>query len=351
MTESDHSSQSILVVEDDQALSKLIRQRLEAHGHQTAGAASGTSAVTWLQQHHARLMLLDYSLPDMMGEELLERLAAGGLCIPFVVATGHGSETVAVEMLKRGARDYLIKGASFLKLLPTVIDQTLMQLDQEQRLAAAEEELRRTRDELEKRVQRRTAALAEANARLRAEIDERRRAEERASRHQAELAHVARLSTVGEMAAELAHELNQPLAAISSHAQACARLLQSSGFNGAEDFTASIDQVVEQAERAAGIIRRLRRFVRKAEPTQAVLEINALVRAIATLVVVEASAAQVEIRFELTDPCPPVMGDRIQIEQVLVNLIRNALEAMRESSGESRTVIIRTSVVQTCPPI
>ena len=346
MAEYDHSSQTILVVEDDQTLLKLIRQHLEGHGYQTAGVTSGTSAVKWLEQHHARLMLLDYSLPDMMGEELLERLAAGGLNVPFVVATGHGSETVAVEMLKRGARDYLIKGASFLKLLPTVIDQTLTQLEQERRLAEAEEELRRAHDELEQRVQQRTAALAQANAKLRAEMDERRRAEERASRHQAELAHVARLSTVGEMAAELAHELNQPLAAISSHAQACARLLQSSGFNGAEDLTASIHQVVEQADRAAEIIRRLRRFVRKAEPTQAVLEINSLAREIATLVMVEASAAQVEIRFELTDPCPPVMGDQIQIEQVLINLIRNGLEAMRESQGESRAVTIRTSVGQ-----
>jgi len=343
MAGNDHGSQLILVVEDDQALLKLIQKRLENYGYQTVGATSGTSAIRWLEKHTAQLMLLDYSLPDMLGEELLTRLADRGLQVPFVVATGHGSETVAVEMMKLGARDYLIKGASFLKLLSTVIDQTLSQLEQERRLAWAEDELRRAHDELEQRVQERTAELAEANTRLRAEMDERRRAEERASRHQAELAHVARLSTMGEMTAELAHELNQPLAAICSYAQASARLLKASPENGTDDLTTSIHQVVEQAERAAEIIRRLRRFARKAEPDQAILCINALVGEIASLVEVEARAARAELRYELTEPCPPVMGDRIQIEQVLINLIRNSLDAMRELQGEPRELTISTS--------
>ena len=146
--------------------------------------------------------------------------------MPFVVATGHGSESVAVEMMKRGAYDYLVKGATFMKLLPAVVDQALERVRQAERLAEAEEQLRRAHDELEQRVRQRTAELAEANRRLRVEMEERRRAEEQVQQHQAELAHVARLSTVGEMVAELAHELNQPLSAISSYAQACKRLLQ-----------------------------------------------------------------------------------------------------------------------------
>ncbi|MBN2474054.1 MAG: response regulator [Pirellulales bacterium] len=334
----------ILVVEDDQALLKLIQRRLGDNGFHTDGVTSGASALRWLQEHSTRLMLLDYSLPDMMGEELLRQLEAKGLRVPFVVATGHGSETVAVEMMKRGARDYLIKGASFLKLLPTVVGQTLTQLDQERRLAEAEEELRRAHDELERRVQQRTAELAEANAKLRAEMEERRRAEERASQHQAELAHFARLSTVGEMVAELAHELNQPLAAISSYAQACARLLRSSREDSTEDLVASVRQVVEQAERAAEIIRRLRRFVKKGKPSRTALDLSVLVREIAAIVEVEARTVRVDLRFDLLEPCPPVMADRIQIEQVLINLIRNGLEAMRESQGGRRILTIETRV-------
>ena len=98
--------------------------------------------------------------------------------VPFVVATGHGSESVAVEMMKRGAYDYLVKGATFMKLLPAVVDQALERVRQAERLAQAEEQLRQAHEELEQRVEQRTAELAEVNRRLRVEMEERRRAEE-----------------------------------------------------------------------------------------------------------------------------------------------------------------------------
>ena len=170
-------------------------------------------------------MLLDYGLPDMRRRATAATDRAPGRRVPFVVATGHGSESVAVEMMKRGAYDYLVKGATFMKLLPAVVDQALERVRQAERLVRAEEQFAAAHDELEQRVRQRTAELAEANRRLRVEMEERRRAEEQVQQHQAELAHVARLSTVGEMVAELTHELNQPLSAISSYSQACKRLL------------------------------------------------------------------------------------------------------------------------------
>ena len=136
-------------------------------------------------------MLLDYSLPDMHGEQLLRRIKARGKQVSFVVATGHGSESVAVEMMKHGAYDYVVKGAAFMLLLPAVVDRALERVRQAERLAETEEELRRAHDELERRVEQRTAELAEVNRRLRIEIDERKRAEDRAQQHLAELAHVA----------------------------------------------------------------------------------------------------------------------------------------------------------------
>lgn len=334
----------ILVVEDDTALLKLIEKRLAAGGHRTVGAANGAAALDWLKHDSPNLMLLDYSLPDMHGEQLVEQIQSQGRRVPFVVATGHGSESVAVEMMKRGAYDYLVKGATFMKLLPAVIDQALERARQARRLVEAEERLREAHEELEQRVQKRTAELAEANERLRVEMEERRRAEELARQHQIELAHVSRLSTVGEMVAELTHELNQPLSAIFSYAQACQRLLCSDEPGNREELLGSFQQVGEQADRAAQILRRLRRFVTKAKPLQIEVDLNAMIRDVAELTNIDARMAQAAVCFELTDPLPPVLGDRIQLEQVMVNLIRNAFEAMRECPPESRRLTIRTAV-------
>lgn len=125
---------TILVVEDDLALLRLIEKRLQQCGFQTKGVGSGAAALSWLAENSPRLMLLDYSLPDMVGDDLLAQLESQGREVPFVVATGHGSETVAVEMMKRGARDYLIKGTAFTNLLPAVIEKALARLDREERL-------------------------------------------------------------------------------------------------------------------------------------------------------------------------------------------------------------------------
>ena len=163
----------ILVVEDDAALRRLIERCLAANGYRTLGAGDGVSALASLGGDSPRLMLLDYSLPDMDGEQLLERMEGLGKRVPFVVATGHGSESVAVDMMKRGAYDYLVKGATFMKLLPAVVDQALERVRQAERLIETEEQLRRARDELEQRVGQRTAELAETNCRLRVEMEER----------------------------------------------------------------------------------------------------------------------------------------------------------------------------------
>ena len=314
MSEPQQHSDLILVVEDDQPLLKLIQRRLGEHGFQTEGVTSGTAALGWLKDRSPSLMLLDYSLPDMLGEELLEQLDAQGIQVPFVVATGHGSETVAVEMMKRGARDYLIKGAAFMKLLPTVIDQALARLKQAERLVRAEAALRSAHDALEQ---------------LR--------------RRQAELAHVDRVNAMGEMAAGLVHELNQPLTAISNHVQVCLHMLQSDPESRCQRLSSSLSQIDEQVNRAAEITRRLRRYGTKTVPDRTVLDVNALVRDVAALVEIEARQEQVDVRMELTEPIPPVAVDRIQIEQVLVNLVRNALDAMRDLPPEARVLTIRTS--------
>ena len=341
---SEHDAQTLLIVEDDPALARLIQHRLGKERYSADIANSGAAAREWLHERSPRLVLLDYNLSDMLAEDLLDELEQRNARVPFVVMTGHGNETVAVEMMKRGALDYLVKTESFLGLLPTVIRQALDRLRRERRLALTEAKLRRAHDELERRVALRTAELAKANSKLRVEMEQRRQADQRVRQHQHELAHVARLSTMGEMLAEMAHELNQPLAAIASHSQACTRLVRGTEMNQSELLLSSLDQVNEQATRAAEIIRRLRRFVAKSKPAETLLDLNQVVRDIAALVDVDARSDRVNLRFELAESMPPVSGNRIHIEQVLVNLIRNALEAMRDVPPVRRELTIRTSV-------
>jgi len=132
---------SILVVDDDRGLAHLIKKSLEREGFSGLSADSGAAALAWLDQNHADLMLLDLKLQDIEGRELVQRLTERGQCPPFVIITGQGDERVAVEMMKRGARDYLVKDIAFLQFVPAVVKRVLDQLDSERRLAEAEQQV------------------------------------------------------------------------------------------------------------------------------------------------------------------------------------------------------------------
>jgi PAS domain S-box-containing protein len=133
----------IFVVDDDRGMLRLIEKTLQREGFTTAVAASARDAIEWLQKNQPALMLLDLKLQDMEGKEVINQLAALGLSVPFVVITGQGDERVAVEMMKRGALDYLVKDVQFQEFVPTIVQRSLKQLERERMLAAAEEGLRR----------------------------------------------------------------------------------------------------------------------------------------------------------------------------------------------------------------
>ncbi len=168
-----------------------------------------------------------------------------------------------------------------------------------------------------------------------------REAESRAREHQQELVHVCRLSTMGEMATGLAHELNQPLSAIANYSNGSIRRLQSSGPE-MEDIRYALAQISTQADRAGEIIRRMRGLVAKQPPIRTVADINELVREVTSFVEFEARKADVVIEAELSVDPLPARIDVVQIEQVLLNLVRNALEALLEIPVEGRSLVIRT---------
>lgn len=133
----------ILIVDDDRGLARLIEKTIRRDGHATAIAHSVTDAASWLKDNRADLMLLDLKLPDSSGMELVSRMKAGNLEVPYVIITGQGDERVAVDMMKRGALDYLVKDAQFMEFLPMVVQRALAQLERERRLKEAERALLR----------------------------------------------------------------------------------------------------------------------------------------------------------------------------------------------------------------
>ncbi len=456
----------ILLVEDNPGDARLVRLALAESGDvsfDVAGAERLQEAVGKLGGHAFDAVLLDLSLPDSHGLATVQAVHRADPSVPIVVLSGLLDESLALEALKCGAQDYLVKGQGDGLLVARAVRYAMERKQ-------AEEAVRRARDELELRVEERTAHLAEANRRLQAEIGQRRlvedtlrrehsfttavldtvgalvvvldadgritsfnraceeitgyrldevrgrtvwelflesdeaaavrdifaqlerdgvpghhqnhwltrdgerrliawsnaalraedgrieyvmgtgiditdrhRAEERERQRMLELAHVSRLSTMGEMATEIAHELNQPLSAIASYSDTCLRILESQPTPG-DDIREALQEISGQALRAGEVIRRLRSFARKETADRTPVNVNELVRDMAGLVTAEARWHDVSVELELCDVVPPVSVDKVLIEQVIMNLMRNAIEVMGTSDITDRRMFIRTAL-------
>jgi len=177
------------------------------------------------------------------------------------------------------------------------------------------------------------------------DITERKKAAEEARQRQIELAHVSRLSTMGEMASGIAHELNQPLSAISNYTRGSIRMLQNDKGEPREKLIEVMERVAAQAERAGEIIRQLRRFIRKEEPERKWVDLNRLIRELIAFLQPELRKAQITLDLQLIESLPRLWAHDIQLEQVLLNLTRNAIEAVQDVPPERRQLKIRTALL------
>lgn len=165
------------------------------------------------------------------------------------------------------------------------------------------------------------------------DITDQRRAESEAHRALERMNSVSRLATMGEMAAGISHELNQPLAAIANYAQACARLMRMPGADGHE-IAGALEQISVQALRAGEIIRRIRSLVRNEDVRREPHDINGLIREVHALLASDARVHDGRLDLDLAEPLPLVIVDGVQIQQVLMNLVHNAFEAQGNEPGE-----------------
>jgi PAS domain S-box-containing protein len=174
------------------------------------------------------------------------------------------------------------------------------------------------------------------------DVTDRKAAEERAREHKAELAHVLRLGTVEEMASAYAHEISQPLVAIYNYARGCSLRLESGRYSAA-DLTDVLARIAQQAERASKVVRNIGDFVRKGETELHEADLNAIVRTVAELAEVDFERGRVKLVLSLAESLPLVMVNRIEVEQVVLNLVRNAIEAMQDVAPADRILTIRTA--------
>ncbi|MBN9544809.1 MAG: PAS domain S-box protein [Alphaproteobacteria bacterium] len=174
------------------------------------------------------------------------------------------------------------------------------------------------------------------------DLTEREQTQQKLRELQAELVHMARFTALGEMASTLAHELNQPLTAVASYLNGARRLIDGGKPADLPMARGAIESAAEQALRAGQIIRRLREFVARGESDRQVEDIRALVEEASALALVGAREAGVQFTLQAADDVPPVLADKVQVQQVILNLMRNAIEAMSDGAVRELTVTIHS---------
>jgi C4-dicarboxylate-specific signal transduction histidine kinase len=261
---------------------------------------------------------------------VLSALALDYYFIPPLYALGVGSED---------ARDMIVFVATAL---------FISWLNGDQKRAKAS--ISKARDELETSVKERTADLKKVNQQLQLEIAERKTAEQRFLEAQTEIARIARITTMGELAASIAHEINQPLGSIVTTGDACLRWLkaQPPDINEAQ---LAVEAIIRDASRASNVVVRTRKLLRRGERLRESLDINEVINEVLNWLRVELQRNEIRSRLEMQEEVPPVIVDRVLLQQVVVNLVMNAIDAMRTVSDRMKELGVRTEQHDSNPVI
>jgi PAS domain S-box-containing protein len=418
----------ILSIEDDPKDAELIRDLLETDdiACEVTRVDTQTAMLASLEQGGIDLILADYALPSFDGLSALKLAMKACPEVPFIFVSGTLGEDVAIEALKIGATDYVLK-TRLSRLVPSVA-RAMREARERAERKQADEKLRRSEAYLagaqklshtgsfgwdvssgeiywsretfrifeyeptpkvtiELILQRthpedRSAMqqLIERVSRERKEFDfehrllmpdgsvkylrvvgspsedergrfeflgavtditESKRAEEALRQTQATLAHVTRVVTMGELVASIAHEVNQPISGVVMNGNACLRWLAGDSPN-LEEARENARRIVRDGKRAGEVIARIRALAMKTATAMRPLDMNEAIREVVALARDEVYRNSVILRTDLVDDLPPVLGDRVQLQQVVLNLVMNGVEAMSTVGERSREVVIRT---------
>ncbi|MCD6501268.1 response regulator [bacterium] len=310
---------AIIVVEDDVGMNNLVQKVLSRAGYETIGATSGAEGLKKVADAKNPMVILDYGLPDMNGAKFVEKMTKLDRRVPFLVLTGQGDERVAVDMMKLGAIDYVIKESGFIEYLPQTLAKAMEKVETEKKLEIAEEQLRRANEELERRVLERTKELAATNDKLKKEIAERERVERELKRSNEELEQFAYIAS---------HDLREPIRKVC----AFSRLLESSLKGKLDaDQAENLNYLIDGADRMMRMVDALLSYSRittRANPIEEI-DLNQTVRNLKAFEVAE-RLRETGGSIDVPEKLPSVLGDPIQINELMQNLLSNALKFHRD---------------------
>jgi len=349
----------VLLVEDNEEHAQLMRELLLKSDHPVFSVMSFgalRNALDALDLSGFHVILLDLSLPDSDGMTTFQRMQNRAPDLPIVVLTGIDDEELAVETVKRGAQDYLVKGRVDDRLL---VRSLLYALERKKN----QHELKRARDDLERRVEARTAELLSSNDKLQHEIVERKRVEVALMESNQQLAdaleklretqeHVIqreRLHALGRMASGIAHDFNNALAPILGFSELL--LQRPESLRNEERARGYVEMIHTAAEDSAKIVARLREFYRYREENDVFtpVSLNDLIQQVISLTQprwkdqAQANGVQVTMKTELQN-IPTIAGNEAELREMLFNVVFNAIDAI-ETAG---TIHFRTSLHDQC---
>jgi len=295
--------EQILLVDDNPQNLKILYETLDGQGYRLLLANNGEKALAIAENSKPDLILLDIMMPGMDGYEVCEtlKLTNGLRDIPVVFLSALDDVESKVKGFEKGGVDYIAKPFQPREVMTRVATQI---------------KLRR----LEQALKEKNRELSADNIEMRQKLEAQRE----------QLAHVSRLSTMGEMAAGFAHEVNQPLTAITNYSRVAHRLLGDVSQPDIADkkmLATTLDKLEAQSHRASEVIQRIRGFVKKPKAGKEVLDIRSLLEDTVKFAEVDARNNRGTVVLSLSEELPMVEADAIQIQQVALNLIRNALEA------------------------
>jgi two-component system, NtrC family, sensor kinase len=348
-----HGPKRILVVDDSATYLAEVAAMLRDESYEVVPARSGEEALELLAERSIDCILLDLMMPGLSGRETCQRIKAAPMMrdIPLIMLTALEDRATMLDAMAAGADDYVPK-SSDLEVLQTRVRAQLRRKQFEDDNRCIRAKLHNM--ELEASEARAARALADSRAELLGILDQKNRALEAANAElrreserryrelQTQLAHSNRVASIGQIAASIAHEVNQPIGAMMTNAQASLRWLSVEPPR-VEEVRQGLLRIINDGNRAEDVIGRIRELLKKAPPRRESVDVNKAIREVIELTVAEATKTNISVQTQLAAHLPLIDVDRVELQQVLLNLVINAMEALSGINDGVRSVLISTA--------